>query len=161
MQCQGRARAIATAVLSYAQLHDGWTPTDPNYYIKFFGYRLNSEPGHYDWNPPRYVPGALNPGKSQKYAAAVKDFRCPLDPNPPINNHGIPSSYQVSSVFQGENVYLLDREAKSFPVVFEIGKRHPVPEKKEKLEGHCVYADLHVSVGPESRPLERPKGGLQ
>jgi hypothetical protein len=149
--CRGRIRAVATAVLAYAQYHGGWTPTDPDYYIKFFGYRLNSEPGYYEERPPWYVAGAEKPGKSQRYAGAVRDFRCPLDPNPPVNRHGIPSSYEVSSAFQGENVYSLGREAKSILVVTEMGKRHPDHETK-KLEGHRVYADLHITVGAEPPP---------
>jgi hypothetical protein len=150
--CRGRIRAIATAVLAYAQYHDGWTPADPDYYVKFFGYRLNSEPGYYEESPPWYVAGDEKPGKSQRYAGAVRDFRCPLDPNPPVNRHGIPSSYEVSSAFHGQNVYSLDREPRSILVVSELGKRHPAPETKN-LQGHRVYADLHVEVGSESPPL--------
>lgn len=148
--CQGRARAIATAVLAYAHLYDGWTHPDPDYYVKLFGHRLSSEPGYYGENAPWYDAGAANPGPSQRYAAGIGDFCCPLDKIPGPNKHGICSSYQLAPGMAGVNLNSIPGDPMSILVVTEVGERHPKKGKKAKQKGYCVYADLHVTLGPET-----------
>jgi len=146
--CKARARAIATAVLTYHQAWEYW-PGDTDYYVKLFGYRLSSEPGYYGEEPPWCGEGAQKGARSQAWAGGVTAFICPDDRNPPVNRHAIRSSYEVLA--EPEWVDPKDGTAKKpdrILLVREVGKRHRPEGKRSAPQGYHVYADLHAELGP-------------
>jgi len=157
MRCLAHARAIAMALRSYASNWDGWTNPDPCYYVKEFGFKLNTETGYCDEVPPWYVPGAVNPTQSQLRAESFTDFRCPLDGCPILRAHGIPTSFQVCASLAGYSVMAMKTDPNRVLAVAEVGERHPLrgrprvsekhPLRDKPLAGYYVFADLSVTLG--------------
>ena len=157
MGCLSQARVIAGAMRAYASNWDGWTNPDPCYYVKEFGYKLSSESGYHDEDPPWYVPGAANPTRSQRRAESIREFRCPLDKRPILHAHGIPTSYQVCAPFTGYNIMDSRMNLNRVLAVAEVGERHPLrgrpgggerhPLRDKPLAGCYVYADLSTTLG--------------
>jgi len=142
-RCADRARAIATAVVTYRQAHGQW-PSDPDYYVKLFGYRLRSETGYYGEKPPWFGKGAPAATQSRAWAAGVEVFTCPLDGAPVVNAHGIPSSYQVVASPQWMDAEGKPIDPSKVLVVTENERLHPLGVR---FAGHRAYADLHVELG--------------
>lgn len=64
--CATRIMSIAAAQMTYAVNWSGWTNSDPGYFVKQFGCKLNSEVGYFGENPPWYDPSAQSPSRSQQ-----------------------------------------------------------------------------------------------
>jgi len=154
-QCMHKARWIAHAVLTYSANWPDCTIEDPDFYVKLFGYPLNTERGWCNDEPPWYTPGAKKPTQSQVYASEVKDFVCPVDTDPGLNTHGYPSSYRVHYSPRALRAMILDRDVKSSRLVLvsEIGNRHPIDNKT--LGGFYVFADGHSEL-LERAPTAEP-----
>ena len=142
-RCADRARAIATAMVTYRQAHEEW-PVDPDYYVKLFGYRLRTEKGYYGEKPPWFGPRAPANTRSRDWAAGVDVFTCPLDNAPVINAHGIPSSYQVVASPQWTDADGKPIDPSKVLVVTENERLHPLGVASAR---HRAYADLHVELG--------------
>jgi len=152
--CKARARAIATAVLTYHQAWEYW-PEDTDYYVKLFGYRFSSEPGYYGEDPPWCGEQGQGGARSQAWAGGVTAFICPDDRKPRVNRHAIRSSYEV--VAKPEWVDPRDETPKKMDKVLlvrEVGERHRPGGKRSAPQGYHVYADLHAELGPPV-PAER------
>ncbi|MBI3192621.1 MAG: type II secretion system protein, partial [Pedosphaera parvula] len=172
--CMARAKAIAATIASYAPSWDGWTNPDRDAFVKELGYKLNTEQGYYGEAAGWYDPNTNPPNQSELYASRIKDVRCPTDPKPNINRHGIPQSYVVTSTFAGGNIMShigavsppkpsvqpaslsggsivqVGMTADQILAVKEAGKRHPSGRTLggvETIEGHYVFADLHATLG--------------
>jgi len=124
-RCAAKLRAFFSALLVYSQANAGWTHPDPDHYVKFFGYRLSSEPGYEGEPPGWYDPGADNPSKSQRYAASVRDFCCSGDHEPRVNTHGYPYSQQINPSLVG--VRLQPRPQGDVIAIAEFGINHVAP----------------------------------
>ncbi|MBI2194577.1 MAG: hypothetical protein HYU36_21570 [Planctomycetes bacterium] len=153
-ECMAKARNIAAAIKAYSEQYEGWTYPDAHYYVKEFGYKLNSEPGYYGEPPPWYSPSARKPTESQKHAASIRDFSCPEDSVPKLNKHGIPSSYQVAPAFAGQCLWDHSKPAEKVLAVFEKDKRHRPGRLDSKLDRYYIYADLHGELGGEGQEAE-------
>ena len=158
VKCRTIARSIGFAIRNYASKWDGWVNSDPDYYVKDFGYRLSSETGYFGEDPPWYDADAPVPTKSQEHAANIDAFWCPADGSPEINRHGIPSSYQVVFVFTG-GMMSLPAGLEKVPVVVEPGTRHSDGRKMPTRGGHCVFADMSVEVRDDVERLMRISRG--
>jgi prepilin-type N-terminal cleavage/methylation domain-containing protein len=145
-RCMGLAKAIASTARTYANSWNGYTNPDPDYFIKEYKYKLASEEGYFagDKAGQWYDPTGAKISQSQAYAARIRDFCCPVDNTPPVNAHGIPSSYRIMSTFAGMNVMNTLVPTSQILVLREIGKRHPIPGQGSVLEGHLVFADMHA-----------------
>lgn len=154
-QCPSKARSIAQALLTYSANWPDCTIEDPDFYVKLFGYPLNTERGWCNDKPPWYTPGAKKPTQSQVYASEVKDFVCPVDTDPGLNTHGYPSSYRVHYSPRALRAMILERDVKSSRLVLvsEIGNRHPIDNKT--LGGFYVFADGHSEL-LERAPTAEP-----
>lgn len=82
--CMTKARGIVASIRAYSAKWDGWTHSDPDYYVKLSGYPLKSEAGY-----------------ESVRMTQVKEFLCPLDEAPAKNSHGYPTSFQVMNIFTG------------------------------------------------------------
>ena len=154
MKCLSRARAIASGLRSYAASWDGWTNPDPCSYVREVGYSLNTDTSAMGDAPPWYVPGTPSPSPSQLFAAGVTDFRCNFDESPIFNAHGIPTSYHVTAHFVGSNILQIRNDANLVPAVVEVGLRHPVGGRADRLGGIWVFADLSCRLLPEGAPQQ-------
>jgi len=145
-ECREKALKIAAALRTYASNWDGWSHHDPEAYVKEFGYRLSHETGYFEEEPPWIAPDGAAPTRSQRRAAAIRDFTCPADPSPAITKHGIPSSYKARALFSGSSIMSLTGEARDILAVHEVGQRHWGAGNSEGPGSHCVFADLHAEL---------------
>jgi len=154
--CLGKLKAFATSMRTYAASWDGYTPPDPETYLtRDRGHKAYWEDGYFEDDDARvwynYQSGTgADPSESQKFAAKIKDFRCPSDDSPLPNKHGIPKSYMIASAYSGDNIGNLGGDDSEIVVIGERGKRH-LDESGEEYTAHYVYADMHAQLGPRFR----------
>lgn len=150
--CLAKLKSFATSIRTYAASWDGHTPPDPETYLtRDRGHKAFWEDGYFrgddarEWYKYQSGTGAT-PTESQKFAAKIKDFRCPVDDSPLPNKHGIPKSYMIASAYSGDNIGSLGGDDSEIIVIGERGKRH-IDESGKLYDAHYVYADMHAKLG--------------
>jgi len=152
MNCMSRAKSIGSAIRTYASNYDGWTCSIKGSYVREFGYKLNHEAGYFLGDAANNWMGKSTPTQSEAYAGQVRDFRCPIHADPTSGPHGIPSSYQITSLWNGGNIMAQTGSASAILALREAGKRHP--SHGETFDQHYVFADLHATLGYSGPALQ-------
>jgi len=146
-RCVSIGTSIATTLRAYSLRWKGYTNPDRNYFVKEFGYKLSSESGYFAGDDPYvwYDPQATAPSQSQRHAATIRDFCCPVEASPSLTTHGIPSSYVAVGPAVGGNMMNTLLEPSKTVIVGEMGDRHP--GEGDSLENVIVFMDGHSLVG--------------
>ena len=134
-QCMATARGIVVSIRTYSLSWDGWTHPDPDYYVKLAGWPLKHE--------DRYSPSLIDRNR---------DFSCPVDQDPGLNNQGYRSSYDVMPAFRGTNIGAINTPERILAVKERV-PHHSLP-KDGGLAAVHAYADGTASLGikPELLP---------
>ncbi|MDA0838614.1 MAG: type II secretion system protein [Planctomycetota bacterium] len=140
------AKTIHSAVMTYAATWAGTTSSDPSYYVKEHGYKLRSEFVDANGNPDPTGPNAA-------FASQVKDFICPQDQGPKLNNNGYPASYDVQGAYLGVHLGALRADASDLVMVIENAKRHVDKGTNEEFKKYYCFGDGHVELGWGRSPL--------
>jgi len=140
-KCKSKARAIGNCVFTYSARWSGYTSADASFYVKEL-YEL---------------PRSTDPGYDSGTAAAVQEFKCPLDAVPCLNGHGYPSSYALTRAYVGYSLAYVKTMPAETVLLVEIGKtdrgkRHP-GDGRDDLQKHYLFADGRIELGWNRPPL--------